>query len=319
MKTDTLKENNMDKKIHFAPVQGHTDAAYRHFHASRYRGTDYYYTPFIRLERGEVRQRDLRDTFGELAEATPAIAQLIFRDEEELSALVAKMKEEGATRLDINMGCPFPLQTSKGRGAATVANEKCHEAVKKIVTENPDIEFSVKMRLGFSDPEEWKGLIPVLNELNLTHIAVHPRVAKQQYGGELNLEQMKAITGESRNPIVFNGEIKTPEDAARVLERFQEVSGIMIGRGLLGRPSLAAEIAAGEEWNKKKRLEEMLRFHRVLMRHYEDTLCGDHQILSKLAPFWEYAEEEIGRKAWKQIKKASNMAKYHSAIAMIGD
>lgn len=307
----------MEKKIHFAPVQGHTDAAYRHFHAMRYPGIDAYYTPFIRLERGEVRQRDLKDTFGELATATPAVAQVIFKDEAELSALVRKMKEEGVKRIDINMGCPFPLQTSKGRGAATVAREECREAVKHVVESNPDIDFSVKMRLGFTDNNEWKELIPVLNTLKLTQIAVHPRVAKQQYGGELDLVSFKEILARSKNPIVFNGEIKTPEDARRVMEEFPEIDGIMLGRGILGRPSLASEIISGEEWSRERRVQEMLRFHRVLMRHYEDTLCGDTQILSKISPFWEYAEEEIGRKAWKAIRKAGNMAKYHSAVAMI--
>ncbi|MDE7179812.1 MAG: tRNA-dihydrouridine synthase family protein, partial [Muribaculaceae bacterium] len=75
----------------------------------------------------------------------------------------------------------------------------------------------------------------------------------------------------------------------------------------------------GEEWTRDKRLEKMLDFHRVLLRHYTETLCGESQVVSKIKPFWEYAEEEIGRKAWKAIKKASNIAKYHSAVAMIGN
>jgi hypothetical protein len=61
----------------------------------------------------------------------------------------------------------------------------------------------------------------------------------------------------------------------------------------------------------------MLRFHRLLLNHYSETLCGDSQILSKIKPFWEYAEEEIGHSAWKAIKKAVNIAKYHSAVAKI--
>ena len=61
----------------------------------------------------------------------------------------------------------------------------------------------------------------------------------------------------------------------------------------------------------------MLKFHRELLHHYESTLCGDAQILSKIKPFWEYAEAEIGRKPWKGIKKASNLAKYHSVVASI--
>ncbi len=61
----------------------------------------------------------------------------------------------------------------------------------------------------------------------------------------------------------------------------------------------------------------MLSFHRNLLDYYSSTLCGETQLISKIKPFWEYAEDEIGRKAWKAIKKATNLAKYHSAVAMI--
>ena len=50
----------MDKKIMIAPVQGHTDAAWRHFHHEVYGGENLYFTPFIRCERGDFRQHDLK-------------------------------------------------------------------------------------------------------------------------------------------------------------------------------------------------------------------------------------------------------------------
>ena len=61
----------------------------------------------------------------------------------------------------------------------------------------------------------------------------------------------------------------------------------------------------------------MMDFHNSLFDFYSSELCGEHQVLSKMKPFWEYAESEIGRKPWKAIAKASNMAKYQSAVAMI--
>lgn len=307
------------EKILFAPVQGHTDAAYRSIHRRRYGAAAEYYTPFIRLEHGEVRERDLRDAFGELnpKDAMP-VPQVIFRDYDELAPLVAAMRREGATRIDINMGCPFPLQTAKGRGAASVGRPECVEAVRRVMTENPETEFSVKMRLGMEEGDEWRGLLPTLNALKLRHITVHPRIGRQQYKGELLMDEFDALVKESANPVVYNGDITTPGEALAVLERYPGLAGVMVARGLLGRPSLAAEVVNGEEWPLEKRLEEMLKFHRELLAHYESTLCGDHQILSKIKPFWEYAEAEIGRKAWKAIKKSVNMAKYHTAVALVG-
>lgn len=305
---------------YLAPVQGHTDAAYRHFHAAIYGGNGVAYTtPFIRLEKGEIRKKDLRDAFSPLNTNQEVVPQVIFRDEEELSRLVHLLKAEDASlnRIDINMGCPFPLQTSRGRGAATLANAACREAVRGVVESNPDVSFSVKLRLGYRQ-EEWQEAMEMLNSLQLDHIAVHPRTASDQYTGALHMEAFDAIYGMSRNPVVYNGDILTPADAFAIAEKYPDLHGIMIGRGALGRPSLISEIIEGAEWNEVKRREKMLEFHRELLAHYRATLIGgDHQVLSKISPFWEYSESEIGRKAWKAIKKASTMAKYQTALALI--
>lgn len=303
--------------FHFAPVQGHTDAAYRHFHSLIYGNLSDYYTPFIRLEHGGIRGRDAKDISSPLNDCNHFIPQIIFRDRDELHALVEILKAMGKKEVDLNMGCPFPLQTGHGRGAATISNKELAKAVCDTITSNPGMRFSVKMRLGFNEPDEWRNLLECLNNVELSHIAVHPRVAKQQYVGDLYLDRMEEIIKESKNPVVFNGEIKTPADIMEIIERFPGISGVMIGRGLLGRPSLVAEYKDGKEWSRQQRLATMLEFHQKLLHHYEEILCGDSQLISKIKPFWEYAEVEIGRKAWKAIKKATNIAKYHSAVALI--
>lgn len=305
------------KKFHFAPVQGHTDAPYRHFHNELYKGNNTYYTPFIRLEHGDLRARDYKDYISPLNDGTTLVPQIIFKDEPELTTLISKIKETGAKRIDLNMGCPFPLQTGHKRGAATISDPIVASAVAKAVNDNKDISFSLKIRLGLTDPNEWKKLIPILNDVDLTHITVHPRIAKQQYSGEIIKDSFLEILSESRNPVVYNGDIKTPDEIRRIMAEFPSISGIMVGRGILGRPSLIEEAESDNEWSREERLEKMLTFHRRLMTHYESLLCGECQLLAKIKPFWEFAEEEIGRKSWKAIKKACNIAKYNSAVASI--
>lgn len=302
---------------HFAPVQGHTDAAYRHFHSLVYGGTLTYFTPFIRLEKNGLRPRDLKDLNSELNENTRLIPQIIFRDAKELNSLIGLLKDLNAKEIDLNMGCPFPLQTGHGRGAATILKEDLAQEIIKIVNNNPDISFSVKMRLGLHEPQEWKKLLPFLNLIKLKHITLHPRVAKQQYGGEVNLEQFDEFLNESTNPVIYNGDLKTPDDIFNIKARYPNIAGIMSARGVLGRPSLLLEARMGKELSKEDRLSKMLEFHRLLFNYYSSILCGDSQIISKIQPFWEYSEDEIGRKVWKAIKKASNLAKYQTAVAMI--
>lgn len=307
-----------DMNFHFAPIQGHTDAPYRHFHRIVYGDHTCYYTPFIRLENDSLRQRDIKDLVSPMNDGCRFIPQIIFRDCKELTALTALIRGKGFRAIDLNMGCPFPLQTGHGRGAATVADKELCEAVARTVEENPDITFSVKIRLGLTDPTEWNTLLCELNKVRLSHITVHPRVARQQYGGDIDFDQFRRILEESHNPVIYNGDIKTPDDIEETIKRLPGISGIMCGRGLLGRPSLIAEYLSGKEWNHEERIDKMLDFHRKLLDHYSANLCGDSQIISKIKPFWEYTETEIGRKAWKAVKKATNIAKYHSAVAMIG-
>lgn len=303
-------------RIFIAPVQGHTDAAWRHFHHKIYGGSHKYFTPFMRCEKGEPRLKDLRDLRNPLNEEIDLEPQVIFRNAEELDILLRSLVGEGAKSVNLNMGCPFPLQTAKGRGAAFIANIPEAGKLPELLAKYPDLKFSVKMRLGMSDPDEWKGIIEILNNIQLDNIYVHPRVARQQYGGELYLDNFAEILESSKNPVVFNGDIKTPDDIRRIASSFPRINGIMTARGILARPSLALEYEKGE-WLIEDRIEKMLDFHRELFRYYRQNLCGDHQILSKIKPFWEYAEEEIGRKAWKAIRKATTIPKYNAALSLI--
>ena len=303
--------------IYTAPIQGHTDAAWRHFHQQVYGGKNRYFTPFMRLEHGEARSRDIRDFTNELNAGLDLEPQVIFRNIEELEPLIAALADEGTTRINLNIGCPFPLQTGKGRGAGFIANTEEAARLPETLSHWPGISFSLKMRLGFADPEEWRGIIDTLNSLDLRFVALHPRVARQQYGGEVDMAQFEEFLKASKNPVIYNGDLRTPTDVAKIAQQFPDIEGVMLGRGLLGRPSLAAEVAEGKEWSHEQRIESMKKFHRRLLNHYEETLQGDSQVLSKIKPFWEYAEDEIGRKAWKAIKKATNIPKYHSALPLI--
>ena len=303
--------------LHIAPVQGHTDAAWRHFHHEVYGGDALYYTPFIRAEHGDLRQRDLRDFSGPLNEGLNLEPQVIFRDGAELSILLSRLAAEGASRINLNMGCPFPLQMGKGRGCGFLSNTQELGNIASILARHPELSFSLKMRLGMEKPDEWRGAIDALRDIPLRFVAMHPRTGRQQYAGDLNLDAFRNLLDEAPWPVVYNGELHTPDDIARVASEFPGIDGVMAGRGVLARPSLFAEYVAGEEWPREKRIDVMLDFHRRLFEHYRASLCGESQLLSKIKPFWEYAEQEIGRKPWKAIMKAGSMPKYLSAVALI--
>lgn len=304
-------------EIHFAPLQGHTDYYYRKFYSDIYDGIDCFYTPFIRLEKEEPRKQDIDRLRKSADDGINIVPQIIFGSTKEFNTLTTAIKDLGFNRIDLNLGCPYPMQTSKHRGAALINNIQVMEAVADIINKDKETSYSIKMRLGLKEPEEWTSLMPVLNSMKLEHLTIHPRIGKQMYSGEINEEQFKLIIKESNNPIIWNGDILNIEDIKRIQQEYPQIKGIMIGRGLLARPSLAIEWKSGEEWTKKERLQKIIQFHSLLFETYENTLCGQTQILQKIKPFWEYLEDEIGRKAHKAIKKAINTDKYRAALRLI--
>ena len=305
-------------KIEFAPLQGYTDAIYRTIHNKVFGGINSYYSPFIRLEKGEVRQKDIKDILPENNENINLVPQIIVNSNEEFLKLTESVSNLGYKRIDINMGCPFPLQTKKGRGAALLQNTNHLEDIVESINSINDIDFSIKMRLGMDSAEDAKGALEIINKAKLHHITIHPRIAKQQYKGEIDYQTFDYIYQNCLHPIIYNGDILSQEDIYNIINIYPKIEGIMIGRGLLAKPYLAMELNKTIRLSVSERLSMIMKLHDAIYDHYSSVMQGEHQLLLKMKTFWEYLDEEIGKKPYKAIKKSVNIKKYELAIRLIG-
>lgn len=189
--------------------------------------------------------------------------------------------------------------------------------IAEAMRDYPEFSFSVKMRLGMGDATEWKECVPALRAMQLTHVCIHPRTAQQMYGGRLHLEQFREFAAVCGHTVIYNGDVLTPQEAERAARLTPQVRGVMIGRGLLARPSLGAEVAEGEDRSPERRLADMLYFHDEMLRLYSETLCGDTQILSKIRTFWDYSQPQLDKKVWKALHKARSLASWREAVSRI--
>lgn len=299
-------------KLFVAPLQGYTDAPYRHFHAEIFGGADAYFSPFVRVENNAPRARDMRNVCSQLNDNHTIVPQIIFGDAQEFNLLTESVIKAGHRHIDLNMGCPFPPQVRHGRGAGVIANRCLLEKLAPLMTRYPEVTFSAKMRLGIKEPTEWRAIIDCINALPLRHITVHPRTAAQQYSGRPNTDELSVFAEQSAHPIVVNGDIMTPDDISRT-----DAFGVMAGRGLLARPSLFAEYRSGNKMPREERIARLIRMHDALSDYYRNRLCGDSQMLSKIKPFWDYLEPEIGHKIHKAIRKAGTVQSYLAAVRSI--
>lgn len=301
--------------ISFAPLQGYTEDVYRRIHQDVFGGVDTYYTPFVRLEHGEVRSKDMRDVRPEFNQGVNVIPQVITNGGNELQQLVDKLTGLNYKRIDINMGCPFPLQTRHGRGAGLLPDVEAVKEIVGVMKENSGVEFSVKMRLGLEDENEWKEIIPLLNNVPLNHITVHPRIATQQYKGEVRMHAFDELLEACQHEVIYNGDITSLDDIKRIEDTYgDKLQGIMIGRGMLGRPSLAIEYKSGKQMADAEVVRLLKVMHDRMWQHYEQIIPGEAQRLAKIRTFWDYAEATLGRKAWKKVMKAGNLKNYLKAV-----
>lgn len=304
----------MSMPIHFAPLQGYTDDAYRRIHHQLIGGICTYYTPFVRMEGGSVRSKDMRDIRPEFNEGVPVVPQIILKSMKEFEYLVGIVEEKGYTRIDLNLGCPFPMQAKHGRGSGLLAHTDIIADMAQSIASKKHLQFSVKMRLGWEDADEWRPVLDILNDIPLQHIALHPRIGTQQYKGALDMQAFEACYQACKHPLVYNGDITSVADIHRIEQAYPQLAGIMIGRGLLARPSLAIEYASGKEQTWEERRATLLEMHSQLQAHYEPILNSEAQLHNKLRTFWEYMENELGRKPYKKIMKSGNLRNYLKAV-----
>lgn len=311
------KKINMirDMKIYAAPLQGFTEAAWRNAHEGVFGGVDAYYTPFVRLEKGEIRNKDRKEVSCERNRVAHLVPQVIASTSEELAVLVDFLMAQGYREMDLNMGCPFPPVVNRKMGSGLLPYPERVEALLEALRAYPDGMFSVKMRLGWQEPEEWRAVLPLLNGSVVKQITLHPRIGKQQYKGTVDLESFALFYEACEVPLVYNGDLYSVEEMQQVMTRFPRLSGLMIGRGLLANPSLAAAFRDGKPWQQEVLYRKVAEMHDLLLAAYEQTMeGGEAQLLHKMKTMWEYLLPDMDKKARKQLLKCSRLDAYLRAV-----
>lgn len=304
-------------QIHFAPLQGYTDFEYRNVHSKHCGGIDTYYTPFIRWEKGNIRDKDIKDIMPENNCNLHLIPQILCSGTDEFNHLADIIQEHGYKEIDLNMGCPAPMQTKKSCGSGLLPHPELMKNLFDEMRKRSEVRFSAKMRLGLKQDNEWSALTDIINEAPLQHLCIHPRIGVQMYKGEVNHGVFHEMTEKIHLPVIYNGDLITMNDIAKIEANYPKLHGVMIGRGLLARPTLAQEYTNKKEMPENERRAIILKMHEDILAYCTKKYKVDSQILLHIHAFWEYQESELGRKIWKKIMKAGSMKNYLKAVKQI--
>ena len=163
--------------------------------------------------------------------------------EPELMAQAAKINvSQGAQIIDINMGCPAKKVNKKLAGSALMQHPALVESILTAVVEAVDVPVTLKTRTGWNlDHKNGIEIAQIAERCGIQALAVHGRTRACMYKGEAEYNTIRAIKEAISIPVIANGDITSPEQAAHVL-RYTGADAIMIGRGAQGNPWIFKQI-----------------------------------------------------------------------------
>ena len=333
--------------LYFAPLEGITTYPYRNLHHKYFGGVDKYFTPFLAPgpEQG-MSVKEMRDVLPENNAGVPVVPQILTNRAGDFLLASKKLAEMGYREINLNLGCPSGTVTAKKKGSGFLLypddlDRFFDEVFSDAAVRNGEFLVSVKTRIGKNEVEEWPELMQVYNRYPIHELTVHPRIQKEFYKGTPHLDVFADILKESRNPVVYNGDLFTVEKVKEFREKFPTVGTVMIGRGLIRNPALAEMILQEEteactdrfengvrifeadgqlqtqgNRNKGDILPRIREFHDALFEHYRETMSGDRNLLFRMKDLWSYMLAEVpdSEKLAKKIRKSQHVPEYLAAV-----
>ena len=312
-------------KTDFAPMEGITGWPFRAVHARMFPSGLRYYTPFITANSTfSLKTKEKKEISPENNIGVALVPQILTNRADAFLWAAEKMEGLGYDTVNLNLGCPSPTVVTHGKGAGFLRDpsrldsffEEVFDGLRKRQgSETFPVRISVKTRTGLEDVSEARELIRVFNRYPIAELIVHPRLRKDFYRGKADRETFGLFYEACALPLIYNGDVRSAEDAEELIKHFPKLRGIMIGRGLVANPALGREISGGEGLT----VPELRAFHDELYESWKEELPDARAVLGRMKELWYYWSTVLEgvERPLKKARKARRYEEYETAAAEI--
>jgi len=173
----------------------------------------------------------------------PISAQLFGSNPETLADSARICEDAGFDLVDLNLGCPAKRVVACNGGSGLLRDLPRIQTIFEAIRKSVNIPFTVKFRMGWNDTNiVCVELAKMAEDCGLQAVALHARTREQGYAGDARWEWIAAVKDAVRIPVIGNGDIRTPEDAAAMVEATR-CDAVMIGRAAPANPWIFRQIA----------------------------------------------------------------------------
>ena len=198
---------------------------------------------------------------------SPLVVQLFGEDADFVGAAVEELTGRGYAYFDVNMGCSVPKVTKTGAGAALLQDpERAFAVASAMIRRAGPGRAGCKIRLGWDDSRPvYLELGKRLADAGAAWITLHPRYARQGFGGKADLSALEALAGAVDIPVIASGDLFSAEDGLQRLEA--GASGVMFARGAMNNPAVFKRYLALRRGEALPEILPAPELHALILRH----------------------------------------------------